>query len=98
MASLISPGIPVTVDLSTESFPITLRNESLNKFVDISSESYRTYVFPGGNEVTIKEPTQLSVNAGGHRLLDYYGMSYYVPKGWILLKWAAKHGHPHFVK
>lgn len=80
-----------------DEFPVKLVNESNNKFVDISSESYRTYVFPGG-EVTINSPTNLSVSAGGHRLLDFWGMSYYVPKGWILLKWAAKDGQPHFVK
>lgn len=84
--------------MSEPTFPIQLRNESTNKFVDISSEQSRTYVFPGGNEVTIQQPTQLSVSAGGHRLLDYYGTSYYVPKGWILLRWNAKDGQPHFVK
>jgi hypothetical protein len=73
-------------------------NESDNKFVDISSEAVRTYVFPGGHEVIIDWPMQLCVSAGGHRLFDGYGTSHYVPKGWIHLKWKAKDGKPNFVK
>lgn len=73
-------------------------NESDNKFVNISSELKRTYVFPGGDEVSIDNPTHLSVNAGGHRLFDETGTSHYVPKGWIHLKWVAKPGQPNFVK
>jgi hypothetical protein len=73
-------------------------NESTNKFVDISSEEYRTYVFPGGDEVTIQRPLKLSVSAGGHRLFDEGGISHYIPKGWIHLHWKAKDGHAHFVK
>lgn len=73
-------------------------NQSANKFVDISSEEFRTYVFSNGSEVTIQAPLQLSVNAGGHRLFDAEGVSHYIPKGWIHLKWKAKAGQPHFVK
>jgi hypothetical protein len=75
-----------------------LRNESANKFVDIQSEQYRTYVFPGGTEITITEPSYLSVNAGGHRILDSSGTSHYIPKGWQHLKWSAYPDQPHFVK
>lgn len=73
-------------------------NDSNNTFTDISSEAKRTYVFPGGNEVTIDNPKYLSVSAGGHRLYDDSGTSHYVPKGWIHLKWMAKPGQPNFVK
>ena len=80
---------------------IQLKNESENKFHDISSEEYRTYVFVGEhgtNEVKITHPQFLAVSAGGHRLLDGEGVSHYVPKGWIQLSWKAKDGRPHFVK
>ena len=73
-------------------------NQSTNKFVDISSEKYRTYVFRTGDEVTIENPIYLSVSAGGHRLFDAAGVSHYIPKGWIHLKWEPKPGQPNFVK
>jgi hypothetical protein len=77
---------------------IELRNESPNTFVDISSEDFRRYDFAGGDAIVIDKPLYLSVNAGGHRLLDASGISHYVPKGWIHLCWRAKEGEPHFVK
>lgn len=77
---------------------VEFRNDSANKFVDISSEQSRSYTFPGGDVVTITNPQQLSVNPGGHRLFDDAGVSHYVPKGWIHLQWKAKEGQPHFVK
>lgn len=73
-------------------------NESSNKFVDISSEQTRMYVFPGDNVVMISSPQQLSVSPGGHRIFDAEGISHYIPKGWIHLKWQARKGQPNFVK
>jgi len=76
---------------------IEFKNESDNVFVDISSEEYRTYNL-GKSEVTIVEPVKLAVTNNGHRIFDASGMSHYIPKGWIHLKWKAKKGEPHFVK
>jgi len=73
-------------------------NESDNKFVDIGSEEYRIYRFPGGEEIKIDAPRMLSVSAGGHRLYDDAGVSHYVPKGWLHLRWKAWEGKPNFVK
>lgn len=73
-------------------------NQSGKDFVDISSELYRVYTFPGDNKVVITKPLQLSVSSGGHRIFDEQGFSHYVPKGWIHLTWEAKAGQPHFVK
>jgi len=73
-------------------------NDSTNKFIDISSEEFRVYRFPGGDEVKIDGPLQLSISTGGHRLFDAEGVSHYIPKGWLHLKWKAKNGQPHFVK
>lgn len=72
-------------------------NESSNTFTDIGSEEYRIYKFPDG-EVKITAPRLLSVSVGGHRLFDSEGVSHYVPKGWIHLRWKAWEGSPNFVK
>ena len=50
-------------------------------------ETYRTYVFPGKEEVTIKEPEFLIVSDNGHRVHDVNGISHYIPYGWIHLFW-----------
>lgn len=76
----------------------TFINESVHEFTDISTEEYRSYTFPGGDTVTIKNPLKLAVSAGGHRVFDGQGMSHYIPKGWIHLKWKAKEGMPNIVK
>ncbi len=76
-----------------------LRNESDNKFTDISSEMYRTYVFPEGEAVTIEGPLQLSVSAsGGHRVLAVGDGCYYIPPKWIAIQWKPRGDNPHFVK
>lgn len=78
---------------------IELRNESDLKFVDISSEKIRTYRFPGDEVIQIPGPQYLNVSrSGGHRILNVHGVSFYVPKGWIMLSWEAKDEAPHFVK
>jgi hypothetical protein len=76
---------------------MTFINESENKFIDIGSEEYRIYRFPEG-EVRIDAPRLLSVSAGGHRVFDDSGVSHYIPKGWIHLRWKAWEGKPNFVK
>jgi hypothetical protein len=72
-------------------------NKTKFKFKDISTEEYRIYDF-GDNIVRIDEPTHLSVSdSGGHRIFDAYGVSHYVPTGWLHLKWKAKKGEANFV-
>ncbi len=74
-------------------------NESGLKFVDISTEAFRTYQFPHEERITIEQPLWLHVSAsGGHRVYDRAGLSHYIPKGWIHLVWKAKEGCPNFVK
>lgn len=75
-----------------------LKNESDNKFVDISSEEYRLYEF-AASTVRINEPLGLAVSdSGGHRVFDASGKSHYIPSGWVHLEWKSKDGSPHFVK
>ena len=76
-----------------------LRNESGLEFTDISSESWRAYEFPGGNQVAITEPIALHVSeSGGHRICDAGGQCHYIPATWIHLWWCCKIDAPHFVK
>jgi hypothetical protein len=78
---------------------IELRNATDIEFVDISSEKERTYRFPNNELIHIPAPQYLNVSrAGGHRILNSHGVSFYIPKGWIMLSWEAKDEAPHFVK
>jgi hypothetical protein len=74
-------------------------NESGLEFTDISTEQFREYTFAGGQILRIENPLQLNISeSGGHRIFDAQGFSYYVPKGWLHLKWQARKGQPNFVK
>lgn len=83
--------------MSTEK-EVVLVNHSKNEFIDISSEEYRVYVYDMMRIERINNPLYLSVSDSGHRILDAEGISHYMPKGWVHLKWKAKEGQPHFVK
>lgn len=75
-------------------------NNSNLQFNDISSEEFRTYHFPKGEKLFIKNPLFLHVSlSGGHRIFDKLGNSYYIKpdEGWYI-KWKAKKGEPNFVK
>jgi len=73
---------------------VELRNDTGLEFIDISSEAWRTYEWLE-EEVTIEKPQWLAITESGHRILDCYGVSHYIPKGWIHLYWK---GDPHFVR
>ena len=75
------------------------RNESGLRFVNISSELFRVYRYPGGEELVIQEPVALSISkSGGHRIFDAEGYCHYITSGWRQISWRVKQGHPHFVK
>jgi hypothetical protein len=87
----------MTEVLTSDDSTIEFRNASGKKFNSLESEARRTYVFKGGDEVTIEGPLWLNVApSGGHRIFDAQGKSHYVPKGWIHLYWEVKEGKPHF--
>lgn len=73
-------------------------NKGSNKFIDIDSELWREYRFPGGEIVRIEGPIKLCVKDNGHRVWDEKNISHYIPSGWIHLTWEAKSGEPNFVK
>jgi hypothetical protein len=77
---------------------IELRNDSPNKFVDISTEMFREYNFGQKGFVRVDRPQWLSAGPNGHRVLDIEGISHYIPSGWIHIKWQANGNLPHFVK
>ena len=79
------------------------------KFVDISSEEWREYTFPGGQKIRITAPLYLHVTKkpGGdsHRIVSrqyheslhkFENRSHYIPAGWIHLEWQSKPGLPPF--
>ena len=73
-------------------------NESDNWFLEISSELFRTYVYPDGTEIKIDDPLFLSVSdSGGHRLFDLGGLSHYIVPGFVQIYWTARDGEPNFV-
>lgn len=82
----------------TQKTPIELRNASVNKFVDISSEQFREYNFGSKGFVKIDYPQWLSAGPNGHRVLDFVGECHYIPNGWLSIKWKAFNDQPHFVK
>lgn len=77
---------------------IELRNRSGHVFIDVSMELYREYEFESGRVFAIDHPQWLSVSKTGHRVLAADGKSYFIPFGWIALKWVSAEGSPHFVK
>ena len=74
------------------------RNGSNLKFIDISSEAWREYLYPDGTTVRVQGPVALNVSkSGGHRIFDEAGVSNYIPNGWKHLRWMVKDNQPHFV-
>ena len=73
-------------------------NTSGLRFLDVSSELYRVYLYPDGTEVTVYEPILLNVSStGGHRIYDLSNTSHYVAPGFVHVYWTAREGEPNFV-
>lgn len=72
------------------------RNSTDLEFVDLSSEAWREYRFPGGQRVRIEKPLKLNVSQEGHRIFDSEGVSHFIPPSWIHLRWQAREGQPNF--
>ncbi len=74
------------------------RNDTTLNFKDITSESWREYIFLDNFLVRVEKPIALNVSkTGGHRIFDADGVCHYIPSGWRHLKWKVKDGEPHFV-
>ena len=73
-------------------------NASRFRFIDITSELFREYIYPNGAKIRIENPIKLSVaQNNAHRLFDMNGLSYYIPPGWISIVWKARPGAPNFI-
>jgi len=66
-------------------------------FRDISSEILREYRFPGDERVVIHSPIAANVSTNGHRIIDAFGSTHYIPRGWIELVWSSRDGMNHVV-
>lgn len=67
------------------------------KWLDISSEAYREYIYAGGDTLRIELPTEINIatsSMGGHshRIKTAAGEGIYVAPGWIAIKWQPKEG------
>ena len=61
------------------------------KWLDISTESERRYIYSDGAIYTIKEPTLLKVSvSGGHRITRADNVKVYVPPGWIAMEFEGE--------
>jgi len=73
-------------------------NLSKFRFINISSELFREYLYPNGAKIRINDPLRLSVSENNaHRAFDSNGLSYYIPPGWIGIIWKARPGAPNFI-
>lgn len=59
------------------------------EWVDISSESARTYIYPGDVRITIREPQRLFVSEihEAHKIATKTGEGYYLQPGWLVIMW-----------
>ena len=85
-------------EVETKAPGIPFLNLSRFRFIDISSELFREYIYPNGSKLTINNPLKLSVaKNNAHRLFDSSGLSYYIPPNWISIVWKARPGAPNFI-
>jgi len=76
--------------------PITTPGSKL-KFVDVTGEISRTYVFPGYDEITIVGATQMAeAKDRSHRVLDGENVAHHIPPSFIHLYWTVEDGVPYF--
>ena len=73
-------------------------NLSKFRFVNISSELFREYLYANGGKIRIENPLKLAVaKNNAHRLFDMSECCYYIPPNWIAIVWKARPGHPNFI-
>ena len=73
-------------------------NLSNFRFVDISFELFREYIYPNGAKMRIENPIRLSVaKNNAHRITDASGLNYYIAPGWLAIDWRSKPGTPNFI-
>lgn len=67
------------------------------EFSDISEELYREYVYLDGSRYRIDDPLGLHVSESrGHKIVDAFGMSFYVRCGWIVIEFQVDGDRDHW--
>lgn len=69
---------------------------SSSEWTDISSEAYRTYIYPEGVEYSVVGPLLISISESGDRIFDDRGDSHWIHPGYVSITWRAKPGKPNF--
>jgi len=88
--------LPKEVDTKPPEIPFI--NMTRMKFVNISHELYRQYLYPNGANITINFPLKLHIDRGNvHRIYDASQLSYFIPPSWIGIVSKAKPGAPNFM-
>ena len=83
-------------DSATKRMPFF--NATSLKFVDISHEEFRQYLFLNGAKIEIQLPLKLGIDKNNiHRVFDYTGLSYYIPPNWIAVVTKPKPGGPDII-
>ena len=55
---------------------------------DISSETFREYTFPGGEQIRINAPVKLWVRpSGSHCVIDKNGLTHWVSSKFLSITW-----------
>ncbi len=91
-------GTPVVGPQDSRPPQIPFFNATNLKFMDISHEAYRQYLYPNGANITINFPLKLSIDRTKvHRVFDSTGLSYFIPPNWIAVVTKPKPGAPNFV-
>ena len=70
-------------------------------WTDISTESFRTYHYPGGTSINVPTPKLINIqksSMGGHshRIQTEDGTGAYIAPGWAAISWKVKEGAPIF--
>ena len=91
-------GTPVIGPKDSRVQQIPFFNATNLKFIDISHEVLRQYLYPNGANITINFPLKLSIDMkNNHRVFDSTGLSYFIPPNWIAVVTKPKPGAPNFI-
>lgn len=89
----------IELEVDPEAFA-TPPTQTRNDWSDITDEEWREYIFPGDERIRVNDPASLRVkrdhgytglgSRDSHRIEGKNGVHYYVPPGWIGLKFKAE--------
>ena len=98
MRSPIRLTLPSTRKFTPSSLPAARASKTplAGRPLAIHDEELREYQFPSNGPVEeivlVQKPLVLDRSRGAHRIVDAFGVSHYIPKGWIALRWKNSQG------